>query len=92
MNSGMTWHIKYLASVQKTVRQLDPPTRQRLHNFLEKRVASLEDPLQLGKALKGGEVDLWRYRVGDYRIVCELRDQELVVLVVRVGHRREIYR
>ncbi len=88
----MTWQIKYLASVQKTVRKLDPQTRQRLHNFLEKRIASLEDPRMIGKALKGGEIDLWRYRVGDFRIVCELRDQELVVLVVRLGHRREVYR
>lgn len=88
----MTWQIKYLASVQKTVRKLDPQTRQRLHNFLEKRIASLEDPRMMGKGLKGTEADLWRYRVGDYRIVCELRDQELIVLVVRLGHRREIYR
>lgn len=52
----------------------------------------MEDPRQLGKPLQGRLSELWCYRVGDYRLVCELRDEALVVLVVRIGHRREVYR
>jgi mRNA interferase RelE/StbE len=59
---------------------------------MEQRVAGLDDPRQLGEPLKGQWASLWRYRVGDYRVVCELRDQELVILVVRLGHRKDVYR
>ena len=54
-------------------------------------MAKLDDPRQLGKPLKGQHSELWRYRVGDYRVVCDLRDEVLVVLVVRIGHRKEVY-
>lgn len=66
---------------------------KRIITFLETRIATLEDPRQTGKALQGSTLGkLWRYRVGDYRIICELQDQRLVVLVVEIGHRREVYR
>ena len=88
----MGWRIEYLQSARKDVQKLDSQTRHRLRNYLEQRVAKLDDPRQLGKALQGRHAGLWRYRVGDYRLVCQLRDEALVVLVVRVGHRREVYR
>jgi mRNA interferase RelE/StbE len=57
------------------------------------RVAKLENPRSLGQALQGSKFgEYWRYRVGDFRIVCEIQDKKVVVLVLRVGHRREIYR
>jgi mRNA interferase RelE/StbE len=74
------------------VRKIDPAARQRIREYLEQRVANLSDPRQLGKPLKGELASLWRYRVGDYRLIYELRDEVLVVLVVRIGHRREVYR
>jgi mRNA interferase RelE/StbE len=74
------------------VRKIDPAARQRIREYLEQRVANLSDPRQLGNPLKGELASLWRYRVGDYRLICELRDEVLVVLVVRIGHRREVYR
>ena len=88
----MTWRIEYARSVQKTVRKLDPQVRRRIRDYLERRVASLTDPREIGAPLKGQFADLWRYRIGDYRVICELRDDALVVLVIRVAHRKEIYR
>lgn len=88
----MTWRIEYAQSVQKSVKKLDPGVRQRIREYLEHRVARLDNPRQLGKPLKGEHTELWRYRVGDYRIICDIRDATLVVLVVRIGHRRTVYR
>nr|WP_274706935.1 type II toxin-antitoxin system RelE/ParE family toxin [Allorhizobium sonneratiae] len=81
-----------MQSVQKTVRKLDPQTRQRLRDFLENRLLVAEDPRRLGKALKGASFGhYWRYRVGDYRIICDIQDHKLVVLVVDIGHRSSVY-
>lgn len=88
----MTWIIKYAASTRKDLKKIGPEMKNRIRRFLETRVAHLENPRQLGKSLQGEHADLWRYRVGDYRLICELRDNVLVVLVVRIGHRKNIYR
>lgn len=88
----MAWRIEYARSAQKAVKKLDPPTQQRIRDYLERRVASLSDPRELGDPLKGQLAGLWRYRVGDYRVVCQLNDDALVVLVLRIGHRRHVYR
>jgi mRNA interferase RelE/StbE len=75
------------------MRKIDPQTRQRIRAFLQERVAALDNPRQTGAALQGSELgNYWRYRVGDYRIICDIQDHKLVVLVVEIGHRREIYR
>jgi len=87
------WTIDYLRSVQRSVRKLDPQTRLRIRHFLEQRLVGLDGPRQVGEALQGTKLgDFWRYRVGDYRIVCELQDQKLVVLVIEIAHRRDVYR
>jgi len=64
---------------------------KRITHYLRKRIEPLDDPRQLGKPLTGNLSTLWRYRVGDYRLICELKENELIVLVVRVGHRKGIY-
>ena len=87
----MGWRIEYARSVRKSVEKLDPPVRRRIREYLENRVANLEDPRQLGKPLKGELAGFWRYRIGDFRVVCELRDETLVVLVLHIGHRKEVY-
>ncbi|EFI33440.1 addiction module toxin, RelE/StbE family [Desulfonatronospira thiodismutans ASO3-1] len=84
------WTIKYLKSARKDVQKIDPQIRKRVREYLEQRIARLENPRQLGEPLKGQLTKLWRYRVGDYRIVCELRDHELIV--VRIGHRKNVYK
>ncbi len=88
----MGWTIRYLKSAQKEAQKIDPQARERIRHYLEQRIARLEDPRQLGEPLKGQLASLWRYRVGAYWVICELRDQELLILVVRLGHRKEVYR
>lgn len=73
--------------------KLDPQHARRLLRFLFERVAHLEDPRSIGEALQGQHLgEFWRYRVGHYRLICKIQDDRLVVLVVKVGHRKEIYR
>jgi mRNA interferase RelE/StbE len=89
----MTWRIELSSLAQKNLRQLDPPTRQRILQFLSTRVAPLDDPRSLGAALKGSKLgNFWKYRVGDFRIIADIQDGVLTILVVRIGNRRDVYR
>ena len=88
----MAWRIEYAESTQKDIRRLDLQDRKRIRSFLEEKVAELDDPRSLGKPLTGGLSGFWRYRVGDYRIIVSLEDDALRVLVVRVAHRKDVYR
>jgi mRNA interferase RelE/StbE len=86
------WKIRYLRSARKDAKKIDPHIREKIRGYLEQRVASLDDPRQLGEPLKGQLAKLWRYRIGDYRIICEFRNNELIVIVIRIGHRRNVYK
>lgn len=88
----MAWKIEYAESVQKPIAKLDPQTRNRMRSFLEEKIARLDDPRSQGKALIGPLSGLWRYRVGGHRIICDIIDKRLVVLVVKVDHRSGVYR
>jgi mRNA interferase RelE/StbE len=89
----VAWSIEYDRLVRKQVEKLDLQIQQRIHSFLYQRLAKLDNPRQLGEAMHGSEFGkFWRYKVGDYRIICDIQDQRVVVLVVEVGHRREVYR
>jgi mRNA interferase RelE/StbE len=77
---------------QRELDALDKPIARRVSKFLYERVANLEHPSQIGEQLHGTLGEYWKYRVGDYRIICSLEDDRLVVLVLRIGHRREIYK
>ena len=89
----MTWRIEFAPGAAKELGKLDPPVSRRILAFLNERVGRLDDPRMLGEALKGGRLgELWKYRVGDYRVICALDDGVLKILVVRVGNRREAYR
>ena len=89
----MAWKIEITQRAARQIKKLGAVEAKRIRDYLRDRVAPLEHPRQLGKPLQGSEFgSYWRYRVGDYRILCELRDAELVVLVVEAGHRREVYR
>lgn len=75
------------------LKKLDRPVQQRLLGFLRTRVAPLENPRSLGEALSGARLGTyWKYRVGDWRIICDIQDERIVVRVLRVGNRREIHR
>lgn len=85
----MTWQIEWDERARKELRSLDYQVQKEILLYLRKRVS--EDPRIFGRDLVGNRVGLRRYRVGDYRIICRLEDNNLVVLVVAVGHRKEIY-
>ena len=87
----MGWTIRFDTDAEKDFRKLDRVTQKRLLDYLDVRISSAQEPRQLGKPLRGGLSGLWRYRVGDYRILCRIIDQTVTVIVVAVGHRRHIY-
>jgi mRNA interferase RelE/StbE len=88
----MAWKIEFAASAEKELAKLDKAVIRRILGFLYERLAKADNPRSLGKALKGPLGDFWKYRVGDYRVVCDIRDREIMVLVVRVRHRSKVYR
>ncbi len=88
----MAWHIEIKWTTQKEIEKLDSKAQAAIVSFLRERVAGAADLRQTGKALKGEMGDLWRYRVGDYRIICDIQDGVVTVLVLRVRHRKEVYR
>ncbi len=85
------WTIEWERKALKDAKKLDKSARQRIVNYLEERILVDQNPYQFGKPLKGNKLGLWRYRVGDYRILCQIEENRLVVLVVAVGHRKDIY-
>ena len=87
----MAWQIRFSKPADTALRKLDRGTAAKVLDELEE-VSHLENPRSKGKALVGNLAGLWRYRVGDYRIVCDIEDGVLVILVVDVAHRREVYR
>jgi mRNA interferase RelE/StbE len=86
------WTIDIDAGVKKDIKKLSTTEQNRIFDFLEHKLAHLKNPRSSGKALKGPLRSLWRYRVGHYRIICRIQDQKLTILVVAIGHRREIYK
>ncbi len=87
----MAWRIELSDTARKTLAKLDPQVARRITRFLRHRLAELDDPRSAGKALVG-PLNLWRYRVGDFRIIVSIEDAALRVLVIRIGHRRDVYR
>ncbi|HXG28751.1 MAG TPA: type II toxin-antitoxin system RelE/ParE family toxin [Nevskiales bacterium] len=88
----MAWKIEYSDTAVRQLGKLDKQTARRIVAYMDERVAALDDPRTMGKALTGPLGGFWRYRVGDCRVICEIRDRALCVLVVRIGNRREVYR
>jgi mRNA interferase RelE/StbE len=89
----MAWGVELAETAERELAKLDAPQRKRVLKFLHERVTKLENPRSLGKALHGSRLgEFWKYRVGDYRLICKIEDDRLIVLVLRIGHRSEIYR
>ncbi|WP_224963368.1 type II toxin-antitoxin system RelE family toxin [Geomonas subterranea] len=89
----MRWKIEFAPGAVRELDRLDPQVARRILRFLGERIAVLKDPRSVGEALVGSKLgEFWKYRQGDYRIVTSIRDDVVTVLVVRVGHRREVYR
>ena len=89
----MAWKIDFDPAAERDLDKLDPQIARRILSFLHDRVASLDEPRSIGEPLKGSKLgELWKYRVGDYRIISSIEDGALCVLVVKIGNRRAVYR
>jgi mRNA interferase RelE/StbE len=89
----MAWRIEFERAAARELDKLDSQSSGPVLRFLRDRVAPLEDPRSIGQPLRGERFgEFWRYRVGDYRLIARIEDVEVRILVLRIGHRREIYR
>jgi len=88
----LAWTIEITRTAEKQIRKLGREAQQSIVHFLRGRLASAENPRQWGRPLHGEKRGLWRYRVGDYRLICDIHDERITVLVLRVGHRKDVYR
>ncbi len=87
----MTWTVEFDDAAAKELRKLDKQTQSEILRYLRERIATDEDPRRFGKPLSRELTGLWRYRVRNYRMICTIEDDKLIVLVLRVGHRKDIY-
>ena len=87
----MRWAYSFDERALRELQKLDRQAQRDILAYLDKRVAGTEDPRRFGKPLRATLTGLWRYRVRDYRLICQIQDQQLLVLVVSVGHRKDVY-
>jgi mRNA interferase RelE/StbE len=86
------WRIEITRTATRQITKLDRRAQEEIMRFLRERLSSAENPRQWGRALQGENRGLWRYRVGDYRIICEIKDKEITILILELGHRKDVYR
>lgn len=92
-SAALAWRIEFEDAAMKELAKLDKQVARRILAFLRERVAVLDDPRSVGEALKGSKLgEFWKYRVGDYRIITNIEDGVMRILVLKVGNRREVYR
>ena len=92
VSTGKRWAVEINRTAQKQIHKLDHKAQEAIVRFLRERVQPAEDPRQWGKPLRGEKQGLWRYRVGNYRLICDIQDEKITVLVLAVGHRKDVYR
>lgn len=89
----MAWKIEFEESAKKELAKLEKQAAKRITSFLRERLSVLENPRTIGKALQGSRLgDFWRYRVGNYRIICNIENSALRILVIRIAHRKDAYK
>lgn len=86
------WTIEFVPDAVKDLAKLGTTAAGRIVKTLEQRIAALDDPRSLGAPLKGEHDGYWRWRIGDYRVIGRVEDERITILIVRIGHRREVYR
>jgi len=87
----LAWRIEFEDAARKELKNIDRKAQERILKFLRERISPADNPRICGKALKGALGAYWRYRVGDYRLVCRIEDEKVLVLILRVGHRKNVY-
>jgi mRNA interferase RelE/StbE len=88
----VTWRIEITRTAEKQIGKLDRKAQKSIQRFLREKLVPAEDPRQWGKPLHGEKRGLWRYRVSDYRLICDIQDEKITVLVLEIGHRKDVYR
>ena len=89
----MEWRVEFDPEAERELGKVDPQIARRILAFLQDRLVHIDNPRSVGKALEGSTLgEFWKYRVGDYRIIAHIEDDALRILVVRIGHRRSVYR
>ena len=88
----MAWKVEYTPQAAKELQRLDRQVSRRIIKFLDEQIIPSTDPRAIGEALHGELGDYWKYRIGDYRVICKIHDKAITVIVISVGNRREIYR
>jgi mRNA interferase RelE/StbE len=88
----LVWTIEISRTAERQIKKLNGPDQKAIVRFLRDRLRSAENPRQWGKPLHGDKRGLWRYRVGDFRLICEIQDERVTVLVLEVAHRKDVYR
>ena len=91
MSAERIWRVEFMAEAARDLRRLGAEAERLILRYLRQRIATAEDPRRFGRPLTGDLKGFWRYRVGDYRMIASIEDDRFVVLVVTVGHRREVY-
>ena len=87
----MIYQVEVTTRFEREFKKLDRYTQRMIKSWIDKNLVNCADPRQHGKALTANRSDQWRYRIGDYRLICQIQDQELIILALSVGHRREVY-
>lgn len=89
----MAWKVELSPAANRSLSKLDPHQSKRILRFLSTRLALIENPRSIGQTLQGGQFgEFWKYGVGDYRVICKIEDEQVLILVLQIGHRREVYR
>lgn len=88
----MTWNVEFTRTAKRQFGRIDRSWQRHILDYLEDNIAPLEDPRSRGKALSGELAGYWRFRIGDYRAICEITDSTVTILVLQIGHRSRVYR
>ena len=87
----MKYKVLLTEKAKKALKKLDRPTAALIIGWIEKNLENCENPRQHGKGLTSNRSGQWRYRIGDYRLICEIKDKEIIILILEIGHRKDIY-
>lgn len=87
----MTYHVVYTEKAIKELKKLDKFTQKIIISWIGKNLEGCENPRGHGKSLTANRKGQWRYRIGDYRLLCEIEDDKIIITVLNIGHRREVY-
>ena len=93
LSKSSNWTVRFSSTAEKALSKLDQQAQIRILKYIRQRLDNTpEDPRRYGEALTGSLSGLWRYRIGTFRLICEIKDEEVLIWVLTLGHRKEIYR